>query len=198
MTGGTRARVPETSREEWDEQFRSGHWDYLAARPERARYAEIRDRILAAGAMTVLDVGCGSGVLRDCLSEAFTGHYVGVDWSHEALARRGHRPGETLVCADASQLPLRGTFDVAVLSEVLYYLDEPVAAVDRMLSLVAPGGQLLISLYQPPADRHPGWHALIAALDQDVRALSSTAHQLTTDDGRRNWLLYAITKEEQR
>ncbi|MFJ4851608.1 MULTISPECIES: class I SAM-dependent methyltransferase [unclassified Streptomyces] len=197
MTDGTAARVPETTREEWNEQFRSGRWDYLTEGPEQARYVEIRNRVLAAGAASVLDVGCGTGVLRDCLGDAFTGRYVGVDWSHAALAGRIRRPGETLVCADASRLPLRGTFDVVVLSEVLYYLDEPAAAVDRMLGLVAPGGQLLVSLYQPPAERHPAWHALIAALDRVVRALSDTEYRLTTDDGRRNWLLYAITREDQ-
>lgn len=189
-------QVPETSREEWDEQFRSGRWDYLAEGPEQARYVALRTRILDAGAGSVLDVGCGSGVLRDCLGDAFTGRYVGVDWSHAALAGRTRRPGETLVCADASRLPLRGSFDVVVLSEVLYYLDEPAAVVRRLLALVAPGGQLLVSLYQPPADRHPAWHALIAALDRDIRSLGGATHQFVTGGGRRGWLLHAVTRED--
>ncbi|QMU78216.1 class I SAM-dependent methyltransferase [Streptacidiphilus sp. PB12-B1b] len=190
-------QVPETSRDEWEEQYRSGRWDYLAGGPEQARYAALCEHILTAGAAAVLDVGCGTGVLRDCLGTRFTGRYVGVDWSHAALASRNCGPGETLICADASRLPLRGRFDAVVLSEVLYYLDEPLAAVRRMLDLVAPGGQLLISLYQPPADRHPGWHALMADLDRGVRSLSGTAHQLVTGGGRRRWLLYVLTREAQ-
>jgi SAM-dependent methyltransferase len=197
VTGQSGARtVPQTSREEWDRQFRSGRWDYLADDPEQARYAALCKRILTKEATSVLDVGCGTAVLRDRLGAGFTGRYVGVDWSHAALAGRSRGPGETLICADASRLPLRGAFDAVVLSEVLYYLDEPLAAVRRMFALVAAGGQLLISLYQPPADRHPGWHALIADLDRDVRSLPGTAHQLVTGGGSRNWLLYAIAKKE--
>ncbi|MEV7982007.1 class I SAM-dependent methyltransferase [Streptomyces sp. NPDC086519] len=191
----TARQVPETSRDEWEDQYRSGRWDYLAERPEQARYTALCARIEAAGAESVLDIGCGTGVLRDCLGDRFRGRYVGVDWSHAALAGRTRRPRETLLCADASRLPLRGTFDAVVLSEVLYYLDEPLAAVRGMLDLVAPGGRLLISLYQPPADRHPGWHALIGALDRDVRSLAGTAHELVTGAGRRSWRLYVLTKE---
>jgi SAM-dependent methyltransferase len=190
----TARQVPDTSRDEWEDQYRSGRWDYLAERPEQARYTALRTRIEAAGATSVLDVGCGTGVLRDCLGDRFSGRYVGVDWSHAALAGRIRRPGETLLCADASRLPLRGSFDAVVLSEVLYYLDEPLAAVRRMLALAAPTGQLLISLYQPPADRHPGWHALIGELDRDVRSLNGTAHELVTGGGSRSWRLYVLTR----
>ncbi|MEV7022795.1 class I SAM-dependent methyltransferase [Kitasatospora sp. NPDC093558] len=194
-TRDTARQVPETSRDEWEDQYRSGRWDYLAEGPEQARYAALCDRIRSAGATSVLDVGCGTGVLRDCLGDGFTGRYVGVDWSQAALAARPPRPDETLICADAARLPVLGSFDAVVLSEVLYYLDEPLAVVRDLLGQVAPGGQLLVSLYQPPADRHPGWHALIRDLGRDVRALPGTTHEQVTGGGRRSWLLYALTRE---
>ncbi|MET9532187.1 class I SAM-dependent methyltransferase [Streptomyces sp. NPDC006649] len=198
MTGRTTPQVPRITRDEWNEQFGSGRWDYLAEGPEQARYAAICARIRTARAASVLDVGCGAGVLRDHLGDDFSGRYLGIDWSHTVLAKRIRRRDEWLLCADASRLPLRGSFDTVVLSEVLYYLDEPLSAIARMLDLVAPGGQLLISLYQPSADRHPDWHSLIADLDRDVRAMGDTAHQLVTGHSRRNWLLHVITREEQR
>lgn len=187
--------VPQASRAQWDEQYGSDRWRYLSSPAEQARYAALADRILAASASAVLDVGCGSGVLRDCLGARFSGRYVGMDWSRTALAARSRWPGEMLVCADAARLPLRGRFDTVVLSEVLYYLDDPVGTVHRLRRLVVAGGELLVSLYQPPADRHPGWRHLISGLDAAVSRLAGDGGALIGDTGRRSWQLHVLRSE---
>ncbi|PBC66226.1 methyltransferase family protein [Streptomyces sp. TLI_235] len=188
MSAASRA-VPVTSRTEWERQYRSGRWDYLAESEEDARYEAIVQRILASGSCDVLDIGCGSGVLRDRLGDRFTGRFVGVDWSHAALAARTPWPGESLVCGDASRLPLRHRFDTVVLSEVLYYLDQPGRAVARTLDLVAPGGELLVSLFQPSRRRHPGWHTLIGEIGAEL----GDAQRLVTTGGGRSWALHVLT-----
>ena len=190
-----RPGVPQTSRAQWDEQYGSDRWRYLASPAEQARYAALAGRILAASASAVLDVGCGSGVLRDCLGARFSGRYVGMDWSRTALAARSRWPGEMLVCADAARLPLRGRFDTVVLSEVLYYLDDPVGAVHRLRRLVVAGGELLVSLYQPPADRHPGWHHLISGLDAAISQLAGDSGALIGGAGQRSWQLHVLRPE---
>lgn len=194
-TRATRGSVPVYSRDDWERQYRSGRWDYLTEPAEDARYTALADRVLANGARDVLDVGCGTGTLRDRLGPRFDGRYVGVDWSRDALASRGRRPGELLLCADASRLPLRSLFDAVVLSEVLYYLDAPVDAAVDMLDRVVPGGELLISLYLPSAEKHPGWHVLIAELDTRLRELpGAAAHQVVAATVGRRWALHAVTR----
>jgi SAM-dependent methyltransferase len=179
-------------RTEWERQYRSGRWEYLAQPAEDARYRAIVNRIRRHAAASVLDLGCGSGVLRDHLGPAYTGRYVGIDWSVAAMAGRARSASELFVCADVTTLPLRGTFDVVILSEVLYYLDEPVRVVERAVDLVAPGGALLVSLFRPSPRRHPGWHALISRLDADLRAITDNSQEVTTEGGR-TWSLHTLT-----
>jgi len=183
---------PRIERADWEHQYRSGRWDYLTQSAEDARYRAIVSQIRSSGAASVLDLGCGSGVLRDHLGADYTGWYVGVDWSVEAMTGRTRAAGDLFVCADVTALPLGGCFDAVVLSEVLYYVEDPVRVVERAVDLTAPGGVLVVSLFRPSAQRHPGWHALISRLDIDLRAITDSWQDVTAD-GSRTWSLHVLT-----
>jgi SAM-dependent methyltransferase len=139
-----------------DEQYRSGHWAFLHNPSELARYAAARGVLPEADAgRTVLDVGCGEGILRDLLRAGGESRYVGVDLSTVAIeaARRDARPGETFVVADAESYAPQGTFDAVVLNECLYYFREPLTQAERYLGMTAPGGSLIVSMFESPRTR---------------------------------------------
>jgi arsenite methyltransferase len=125
-----------------------------------------RDRVLDGLALrgdeTVLDVGCGRGLLLiGAAKRLTTGKAVGVDiWQTEDLS--GNRPEATLENArlegvaervevkdgDARRLPFAdGTFDVIVTKEVLhniYNAAERDTAVCEIARVLRPGGRLFL------------------------------------------------------
>jgi SAM-dependent methyltransferase len=190
--------VQVVDRSTWDRQYHRGRWNYLRESGEKERYSAIADRIYSVGAYHVLDLGCGEGLLLRQLDLAgFAGRYVGVDWSYKALARHRPREGRFFVCADLTQLSFAENFDVVVLSEVLYYLPDPWSALQNSLQLVAPAGELLLTLYHPPADRLPAWHSYIGELEERLHQHESTEsmHELSAAEGARIWALYVLSRQ---
>jgi SAM-dependent methyltransferase len=100
--------------------------------------------------LSVLDVGCGSGVHGAELKRARGHHVVGVDLSEQSIQKASARLEEAYV-ADVTQpelYPFFGArrFDVIVFSDILEHLYDPSDVLTRHYHLLAPGGHILISL----------------------------------------------------
>lgn len=153
---------------EWDEQYTSSTWTYLAGLEQAPRYAIIegwRRRFKPSG--SVLDLGCGEGVLYDqiCREEAVA--YTGIDLSQVAIAAASKkiRDGSlhTFVCCDfvTFEPPGNTVFDVIVFNEVLYYVQDPVAVVRRYLNALASEGVVIVSIFGENANT---WETVDSAL----------------------------------
>jgi SAM-dependent methyltransferase len=134
----------------WDEQYRSGRWDFLAGSDELARFGVLvayLQRLAPGGA--VLDVGCGEGVLAELLRPLGYRRFVGVDVAAAAIERAARRADErtTFVAADAERWEPPGRFDAVVLNECVYYFEAPLATVERLARHLAPGGVMLVSAF---------------------------------------------------
>ena len=104
-----------------------------------------------AVAATVLDVGCGSGLVAARLADLPL-RYVGVDIPSRALvAAAAARPATDPLSATwargtAEQLPLAdASVDVVVLSEVIEHLLRPELAVWEINRVLRPGGVLVMT-----------------------------------------------------
>lgn len=113
----------------------------------------LRWRALLAGLLPhpparVADLGCGTGTLALLLAEE--GYVVdGVDFSPEmvarALAKTSGEPDVTVLEGDAYDPPLTaGAYDVVMTRHVLWTLPDPVEALRRWTSLLAPDGRLVL------------------------------------------------------
>ena len=157
------------SSEQWTDAYGSGQLEYYGTLDELARYSLLVGYIgffFPSGpdgtAPRVLDVGCGTGLLRARLDGTGVGDYVGVDLSAAAVeaAGRRHLPRSRFVQGDVAALDL-GRFDVVVLNEMLYYVEDVDGFFERLGHLLEPSGLLLVSMW-----RHAGDRSLWRAVDE--------------------------------
>jgi 2-polyprenyl-3-methyl-5-hydroxy-6-metoxy-1,4-benzoquinol methylase len=126
---------------------RKDSWQRLRVRSEAARYGAVRtvtERYAHDG--FVLDIGCSQGILQEGLRY---GRYLGVDSCEQSirLAQPKCDRWTQFVCADGSSFVADQPPDAVVINEVLYYLPDPVAAVQHHARRLAPGGVVIISIY---------------------------------------------------
>jgi SAM-dependent methyltransferase len=137
-----------------EDEYACGRWDYLKSLEEMSRYAVIAGYCLHGGDVSsVLDLGCGSGLLRRWLRSVGRIEYVGVDRSKTAIdaAKKEWTDGLTdFVAMDiATYVPDR-KFDVIIFNEVLYYLDQPGDILGRFGDFLKENGRFVISLWDDP------------------------------------------------
>jgi 2-polyprenyl-3-methyl-5-hydroxy-6-metoxy-1,4-benzoquinol methylase len=146
---------------DWDREYASGRLNYYGAFRERGRYGVLLAYLSGReGPMRLLDFGCGTGILRHRLAHLPISEYVGIDPSAEAIeaARKEHGDAGRFHVADQVDASM-GMFDVIVCNEVLYYVEDLPATLERLRGSLKPGGWVMTSVV-----RHPGDIAIERAL----------------------------------
>jgi SAM-dependent methyltransferase len=94
---------------------------------------------------TVLDLGCGDGSLLASLQPS---RGVGVDFSFPTLvaARREH-PDLEFVCGDVERLPVSGTFDYVIASNVVGYLLDVQGLFLALDAVTHPSSRVIVTYY---------------------------------------------------
>ncbi|MCW5873757.1 MAG: glycosyltransferase [Anaerolineales bacterium] len=93
----------------------------------------------------VLELGCGDGKLLASLSPSFG---VGVDFSYAAVqAARECHPQLHWIQTDVHSLPIRGTFDVIILSDLLNDVWDVQLLLERLHSLCHTRTRIIINSY---------------------------------------------------
>jgi 2-polyprenyl-3-methyl-5-hydroxy-6-metoxy-1,4-benzoquinol methylase len=152
--------VPAPSRVWWDLQHRMGWWTRrLASDTERLRYQTLGAAICSTGGSgSLLDLGCGHGLLADHLGEGLLRLYTGVDFSSAAIAagRQTHEPaGARFIAADLRYWTPPEKVDTMVFNEVLYYFARPPSLIRRYSGWLSPGGCVFVSMYHAAFLRAP-------------------------------------------
>jgi SAM-dependent methyltransferase len=141
-------KVP--SRETWEAEYQSGSWGRLYDLSEQAHNAIVLSYVASLGTeSSVLEIGCGEGILLRRLRQIGYRSYTGLDLSDVAIGRCLHfRDSKTsLIAGDAERYVPDGQFDAIVLNECIYYFAEPVATVQRYVEYLTPGGVFVISIF---------------------------------------------------
>lgn len=121
------------------------HWWFLGRRRIFLRLIE-HEFPPAAGAIAVLDFGCGTGAFLEHLERFGTVSAVDADAAAVAFCHdRGRTevqhvpPGAPLPFADA-------TFDLVTALDVIEHIDDDVAALAELRRVLRPGGRLLVAV----------------------------------------------------
>jgi ubiquinone/menaquinone biosynthesis C-methylase UbiE len=118
-------------------------YDFMASRGSKADFILNH---LPQRRRRALDVGCGGGLLAFELARRFE-KVLAVDISEpmlEIARRRRPAPNIEYRRADANSLGVDGVFDAVVSHTTLHHMEDLSATLERLRSLVAPGGRLIV------------------------------------------------------
>lgn len=132
-------------------------WDFATSAYERAKYTHTLASLPRKNYRHGLELGCSIGVLTEQLADR-TLALTAVDTSTHALAqaqeRLAARTHVKLVRAHLPDGPWQDSYDLMMLSEVLYYLDPPsLHALGKSLRACAqPGTDIVAVHWTGPTD----------------------------------------------
>ncbi|MFA5316813.1 MAG: class I SAM-dependent methyltransferase [Dehalococcoidales bacterium] len=139
--------------------FKPGHFALLAGVEEKHFWFKARNRIIAwavgryfPDARTMLEIGCGTGIVLANLEKEFPGvEFTGVDLYPEGLkiaAARVHKA--KLINADCRTFDPGKGFDAAGAFDVLEHIQDDDELLRQMHKSVKPGGGVIITVPQHP------------------------------------------------
>ena len=148
-----------------------------ALNPPRLEY--VAERVPLAGA-TVLDVGCGGGLLSEALARR-SAQVTAIDLAPELVKvarlhglESGAQVDYRLQSVEALAAERPGTFDAITCMEMLEHVPDPAAIVEACAALLRPGGRLFLSTL----NRTPAAFALaIVGAEYVARLLPKGTHQ---------------------
>ncbi|MTI17028.1 class I SAM-dependent methyltransferase [Rhodobacteraceae bacterium RKSG542] len=151
----------------WNSEYRSGRWAFLRDLPESGRYGIIGMWLSLTGNLeSVLDVGCGEGLLYERLAPMGLRRYMGVDLAPAALELASvDSDVASLRAADMHTFTPEGeeTYSAIIFNEVLHFASDPAAVVSRYRPFLKRGGVMALSMYAPNRTES-GANRLIAGL----------------------------------
>ena len=97
------------------------------------------------GAMTYMDLGCGTGSFTALLSHL--GHVTGVELSEQAIQQAQEKyPGMDFRSGSGFDVPLQNhSYDIVVMQEVIEHVDDQLGLIERCGELLADSGHLVLT-----------------------------------------------------
>ena len=141
-------------RKRWNKQYRKGRWESLKSDIEAHRYAQIIDFLnkYAVDDPSILDLGCGDGVLNERMKDFNYDYFLGIDFSsvsiEKALAKK--LPRSDYRSVDIIQFKPRCEFDVIIFNEVFYYIpeSEKTRVMEQLFDSLTENGIIITSIFR--------------------------------------------------
>lgn len=143
-------RPLQVAEEEWETHYSSERWEFLKEVGQLAHYSVIVGYCCYFKQPgTILDIGCGEGILQEKLRPYKYSRYVGVDISTEAIHLAPNKQDERtlFVRADASRYIPNERFNIIIFNECLYYFKDPLSVMRRYANFLEENGLLIVSMY---------------------------------------------------
>jgi len=163
------------SKNKWEEQYKTGHWDYLNSLEQLPRFSIIAGtmKYYFGEAAKILDLGCGENVLQKMLQPYKYKLYVGVDISQIAIENASVSEDENthFLCEDITKYIPKNKFDLIIFNESLYYIKDPKELLRRYRIYLNKGGIFLISMWDYKERNNKIWSMIssdFSTIDQIV------------------------------
>lgn len=113
----------------------------------RGQFRQDLLELVDPGARSILEFGCGEGLLGAALKKRQQARVVGVELD-EAAAREAHTRLDAVHTGDVTRIieSLDEKFDWVIGGDILEHIDEPWTFLKSLRRVTAPGGRLLLSL----------------------------------------------------
>lgn len=151
--------------------------------------------MLELGGRSVLDAGCGTGMLAELFYVLGADRVAGVDASPLATEEAVHRcPGGRFETASLLDFELLEDFDLVCCIDVLYHVvaeDNWVTALDRLVAHLAPGGLLVLLDQHKPEPQSPAAHVQFRTMEMYEQTLSRAGLHLVTPGGHEHFMVFA-------
>lgn len=169
----------------WDSRYATSELDHYAELESLARYGVLIAYLQHIEARSVLDVGCGVGLLRQRIEPLGFERYVGIDLSAVAIERaRALEDERTTFAVGSRATPDMGRFHVVVCNDVLMYMRDAPDFLDHVRRILEPDGYLLSCIW-----RHTRDVALHQLLDERFELLDRVEIKQLFAAKRHRWQL---------
>ncbi len=138
----------------WDKQYKKGKWDNLQSEKEAVRYNKIIELVTKYGAEnpSIMDIGCGDGVLTVRMADLDYSYFLGLDFSKESIKRAAKKnlKNAEFETADAVTYIPKKKFDIIIFNEAYYYIHETekTNVLNRMMDSLTENGIIIVSIYR--------------------------------------------------
>jgi 2-polyprenyl-3-methyl-5-hydroxy-6-metoxy-1,4-benzoquinol methylase len=137
------------AKEEWETQYENGEWRFLTNIEELGHYSIIQGYLLYyEKTKSILDVGCGEGVLQQRLSKVGYQRYFGIDLSEQAIriARINENVTTRFMQVRAENFKTEEKYDAIIFNEILYYSEDPISLLQKYEHYLSEDGIIIISM----------------------------------------------------
>lgn len=127
-------------------------WDTIYRKVYLLRYLHIKRVISSKKSFTILDAGCGDGMLLSTLYDLCEeGTYVGIDFSFKKLAKAHskfkHFKNIHFVLSDIEHIPLRRScMDIVIFCDILEHVMKEDLALYESNRIIKPNGRFVVSV----------------------------------------------------
>jgi ubiquinone/menaquinone biosynthesis C-methylase UbiE len=123
-------------------------YDELYGEEQREKCIEVMREIKALKGKTVLDIGCGTGIIEGMLLEAK--HIIGLDISIEMMKTAKKKYGESYaiswINADAENLPIKsGSIDISLMITVIQNIPNQLNALKEIERTLKVEGEAIVT-----------------------------------------------------
>jgi trans-aconitate methyltransferase len=138
----------------WNKQYQKGQWENLKSENESKRYFQIIEYLerYASKNPSIMDIGCGDGVLNERMSRFEYSYFLGLDFSKVSIdqANKKNFPKAEFITADAVTYQPTRNFDAIIFNEAFYYIHETEKdnVLNRMLDHLNDKGIIISSIYR--------------------------------------------------
>lgn len=147
--------------DQWEQQYKSGHWKYLNSFEQLHRYSIIAGtfHFYFGEDGTILDLGCGENILQTMLQFFKYQLYVGVDISETAIEKASSAKSENtkFICKDINLYYPENKFNMIIFNESLYYFENPNDLLRRYSKYLTNNGIILISMWDNKERNNKIW-----------------------------------------